>query len=103
MDGLKVNGKKIAGSNHAITDTGSSEIFIPHSAANQIARAVGATATGGAFVIKCSARFTVTLIVNGKNFDITNDQLVIPVPRTNRCRLAVAGQNENMWYEFDER
>jgi hypothetical protein len=53
--------------------------------------------SGGAYIVKCSARFTVTLVVGGKNFDITNDQLVIPVPGTGKCRLAVAGQSENMW------
>ena len=85
MDGLKVNGKRITGPNHAITDTGSSELFVPHSAAQQIARAVGAYSAGGAFLIKCSARFKVTLVVGGKDFDITHDQLVIPVSRSSHC------------------
>lgn len=96
MESLKVNGKTVAGKNQAITDTGSSELFLPHSVAQNIAQEAGARLAGGAYLIKCSAKFTVTLVVNGVNVDINQDQLVIPVPRTGQCRLAVAG-GDNMY------
>lgn len=98
FDGLKVNGKHVTGANHGITDTGSSDLFIPHSAAKMIAREVGARSDGGGtLLIRCSARFKITLIVGGKNFDITNEQLVLPTPGTSSCRLTIVGQDDDMW------
>jgi hypothetical protein len=46
MDGLKFNGKKIAGAGKAMTDTGSSELFMPKRYANHIIKNVRAKKCG---------------------------------------------------------
>jgi hypothetical protein len=97
MDGLKVNGQHVAGPGHAITDTGSSELFLPYAAAKKIAQAAGGRAGGGGYIVPCNAKFKVTLTAGGKNYDITQEQLIIPLPRAKMCRLAVAGQGDNMY------
>ncbi|KAI6179915.1 Eukaryotic aspartyl protease [Aphelenchoides besseyi] len=97
MDGIKINGRRVAGGGQAITDTGSSELFFPQEVAMQIAKKAGAKMTNGAFLINCRAQISVSIIVGGKDFEITEEQLIIPIPRTRVCRLAVAAQGESFF------
>ncbi|KAI6216965.1 Eukaryotic aspartyl protease [Aphelenchoides fujianensis] len=97
MDGLKVNGRSVGGAGQGITDTGSSELFLPTRVANEVARAAGAKLTSGAYVVPCNARISVSIVIGGQDFEITEQQLVIPVPRARVCRLAVAPQLESFY------
>ncbi|KAI6204377.1 Peptidase A1 domain-containing protein [Aphelenchoides besseyi] len=97
MDGIKINGRRVASGGQAITDTGSSELFFPQEVAMKIAKQAGAKMTNGAFLINCRARISVSVVVDGKDFEITEEQLIIPVPRTRVCRLAVAAQGESFF------
>ncbi|KAI6190240.1 Eukaryotic aspartyl protease [Aphelenchoides bicaudatus] len=92
MDGFKLNGKQIAGPCKAITDTGSSELFIPKPIAKKLLKWANAKKCGDdEYCVDCNLKIEVSVIVGEKDFKITQRHLVIPVTKKkNTCRLAIA-------------
>jgi hypothetical protein len=63
----------------AITDTGSSHLFLPQWIADGIARSVGAQAAGGGYIVACSKRFSINLKIGGRTYKIPSSQATLPV------------------------
>jgi hypothetical protein len=99
MDGFKLNGRQVAGSCKAITDTGSSELFIPKPIAKNILRWAKAKKCGDdEFCVPCNLKIRVSVIVGGKDFEITQKHLVVPVTKKQHtCRLAIAPNSDPQW------
>lgn len=99
MDGFKFNGKHIAGKAKAITDTGSSELFIPGSHAKRILKWANAKKCGDdEWCVDCGLKIHVALIIGEKEFEITQKQLVVPVTtKKGTCRLAIASNSDSEW------
>jgi len=76
----------------AITDTGSSHLFLPKNIADGIARAVGATSMGGGYVLPCNRNFNIQLRIGGITYSIPAKEATIRVSY-NQCQLLIAGSD----------
>ncbi|KAI6192275.1 Aspartic protease 7 [Aphelenchoides bicaudatus] len=73
----------------AITDTGSSHLFLPEAIANGIARSVGARAAGGGYIVPCNRSFSIKLKIGGRTYSIPSKQATLPIGGS-QCQLLVA-------------
>jgi len=81
---FKVNKKMTA-----ITDTGSSHLFLPQAIADGIANSVGAQSMGGGYLVDCNKKFNIKLNIGGKTYTIPSSEATIQVGY-GQCQLLVA-------------
>ncbi|KAI6207251.1 Peptidase A1 domain-containing protein [Aphelenchoides fujianensis] len=79
-----------------ISDSGSSELFIPQPLANQIFRLVNAQkGKDDEMYVKCRLKIRVAILIAGRRFVVDERQLIVPAttrPRT--CRIAISGHTD---------
>ncbi|KAI6204489.1 hypothetical protein M3Y94_00680000 [Aphelenchoides besseyi] len=89
MEGVSVGRFNLRRRMTAITDTGSSHLFLPDDIVVGIARAIGARQVPGGLLVPCNKRFEIQLTINGKKYSIPSSEVAIPVA-SNQCQLLVA-------------
>ncbi|CAD5220784.1 unnamed protein product [Bursaphelenchus okinawaensis] len=89
LDNISVNGKTYS-NQKAIVDTGTSVIIGPQSAAVQLIRQIGARSVGdGNYVMDCSAQFSLDFTINGQQYSVNSDQLLLS-QGFGMCNLAIS-------------
>jgi len=73
----------------AITDTGSSHLFLPKNIADGIAKSAGARSMGGGYVVPCNKKFDIKIKIGSKTYTIPSSEATLPVGY-GQCQLLVA-------------
>ncbi|XP_054258716.1 lysosomal aspartic protease-like isoform X1 [Macrosteles quadrilineatus] len=82
IDGIQLGKKKILSSYAAIPDSGTSLLYGPSKAMNQINKALGGTYDEGIYVVDCSQVSSfpdVSYIINGQKFTLTSSDYILQV------------------------
>eukprot|EP00438_Fugacium_kawagutii_P011972 Skav208812 [mRNA] locus=scaffold349:239838:241031:- [translate_table: standard] len=79
---------KLANSKHAIIDSGASMLVGPNTEVQAIASMLGANMMGHLWVIDCDTKMKLTFQLNGKDFELEGDDLVLE-RQGNLCLLGL--------------
>jgi len=82
-------GTQLQGQMTAITDTGSSHLFLPSQIAEALARSLRAESAGGAYIVPCNKVFEITLRINNHDYSIPSTEAMLPVGG-GYCQLLMA-------------
>jgi len=78
LDGLKLNGASIGSTPYAIVDSGTSLMAGPTADVKAIASALNLDSIlGKEYTVDCDKTYTVTYTVNGKDFDLDENDMII--------------------------
>ncbi|CAD5233642.1 unnamed protein product [Bursaphelenchus xylophilus] len=96
MDGVRIDDKELSPA-YGVTDTGTSSIFAPKDDFVKILKKVKVTKSGTGYLVKCNAKFTLHITVNGKVLHIPANQMLRNVGDKSMCQLMLASADYEFW------
>ncbi|CAD5221011.1 unnamed protein product [Bursaphelenchus okinawaensis] len=90
MAGLKVGDQFVNVSVNGVSDTGTSHLIVPTNVMRTIVQQLKPQQVQGGYLMQCNSKFSISVIINNKEYPISSDNLLIP-QQGNLCQLAIAG------------